>query len=52
METVLFMIVWVGGATVHTLLELSVKSSKKCSAPGLLVEATQEKKSVKCRSDR
>lgn len=33
METILFMIIWIGGASLHTILELNLK--KQCSAePG------------------
>lgn len=48
METILFFIVWLGGASLHTLVELN---SKSCCSTGWFVKEADEKKCVRCKSE-
>lgn len=48
MEAILFLLVWLGGAILHTLVELSAKN---CCGTGFFGQAAEEDKCVKCRNE-
>lgn len=48
METIIFLIIWIGGASLHTLLELN---SKKSRSNDLLGKGENAEKSVRFRNE-
>ncbi len=48
MESLIFLAVWLGGASLHTLVELK---SKSCCNAGWFMKEDGEKKCVRCKSE-
>lgn len=48
MEVVLFIIIWIGGASLQTLFELH---SKRCCSAGILKKVPEEQRCISCRRE-
>lgn len=48
MEAILFLAVWLGGASLHTLVELN---AKHCCSKGWIAKAAEQEKCVRCKSE-